>query len=342
MASNGAIPQAESKPLISVIMPIYNGGAFLEAQMRSVLDQRLEDFEVICVDDGSTDNSVEIVDFFAEQDPRVRRLPSGSNKGQSARLKQLVGNATAEYIAICDQDDEWHPDKLLALFENIGESAMAFGPSELIDEKGNSYGCTLLEALGTSPRPELRLRLLFRSVVSGHAALIRRSLCEGHHFEEGLIFDWSLSLAAAFSEGITFVPQALVFHRLHPAQANNFGVASRLENRMDVVDLLRRVARIGNGRTRLTDAFIAIAKSEAVSPQVRQDFTRLTKLSKMALGEAKGKISMSEFREQAISILKSYAYDDDDLASAKYFLMATCRRVPLPFARRRAARYSML
>jgi glycosyltransferase involved in cell wall biosynthesis len=98
------------KPVVSVVMPVHNAGRFLERAMQSVLAQTLREFEFIIVDDGSTDETPQILARFAD-DPRVllRPLPKS---GISAALNHGVSQARAPFVARMDADDEMLPERL--------------------------------------------------------------------------------------------------------------------------------------------------------------------------------------------------------------------------------------
>ncbi len=99
-------------PNISVVMPVYNRAARVATAIDSILNQRHEDFEFIIVDDGSTDNTAQVLAKYAALDSRIRCLQLPVNSGQG--LARAVGNnaALGEYIAIMDSDDEALPDRL--------------------------------------------------------------------------------------------------------------------------------------------------------------------------------------------------------------------------------------
>lgn len=102
----------------SVIIPLYNKADFIQAALQSVLDQRHQDFEVIVVDDGSTDDGPQRV--AAIGDSRLRLLRQ-SNMGVSAARNRGVREATGDYVAFLDADDYWTPGYLSAIVEMIGQ-----------------------------------------------------------------------------------------------------------------------------------------------------------------------------------------------------------------------------
>jgi len=107
--------KSESKnnqPKISVIIPTYNRAHLIGRAIKSVLNQTYQDFEVIVVDDGSTDNTQEIIKKFQEQDKGVRNIRHEKNNGSAAARNSGIKAAKGEYIAFQDSDDEWLPEKL--------------------------------------------------------------------------------------------------------------------------------------------------------------------------------------------------------------------------------------
>ena len=95
----------ESKPAVSIIIPVYNAELWLEGCLDSVTGQDLQNIEIICVNDGSTDKSAEIMEQFAARDPRVRILTHEANRGIVAARKTGVMTADGEYIMFVDADD---------------------------------------------------------------------------------------------------------------------------------------------------------------------------------------------------------------------------------------------
>src|SRR4051794_11943115 len=97
-------------PAISVILPVHNRADVLARAIQSVLDQTLKDFELIVVDDGSTDSSVTVAKSFA--DPRIKIIELGQNRGGNAARNAGVRAAAAPLIAFLDSDDIYLPQKL--------------------------------------------------------------------------------------------------------------------------------------------------------------------------------------------------------------------------------------
>jgi glycosyltransferase involved in cell wall biosynthesis len=100
----------ENKPKVSVILPTYNRAHLIDRAIRSVLSQTYQDFELIVIDDGSTDKTEEVVKSF--NDSRIRYFQQNVNKGPAAARNIGIKAANGEYIAFQDSDDEWLPEKL--------------------------------------------------------------------------------------------------------------------------------------------------------------------------------------------------------------------------------------
>lgn len=123
-----------SHPLITVLMTVYNGGAYLPAAVQSVLSQTHPDFEFLIVNDCSSDNSAEIIKSFA--DPRVRLINNEKNLGQTRSLNKGLSLARGRYIARIDADDLAFPrwlEENLALIQDQSETAVVSCRAVVID-----------------------------------------------------------------------------------------------------------------------------------------------------------------------------------------------------------------
>lgn len=108
-------------PTVSVIIPTYNRAHLVGRAIQSVLNQTYQDFEIIVIDDGSTDNTEDIIREFQKTDKRIKYIKHEKNKGGSAARNTGIKAARGEYIAFQDSDDEWLPEKLekqMRVFEN--------------------------------------------------------------------------------------------------------------------------------------------------------------------------------------------------------------------------------
>lgn len=102
----------DNTPLISVIMPAYNAESFIKDSICSVLSQTYENWELLILDDCSTDRTVEIAKVFEESDPRIRLFINAKNVGVAKTRNMGFDLASGEWIALLDSDDIWHSQKL--------------------------------------------------------------------------------------------------------------------------------------------------------------------------------------------------------------------------------------
>lgn len=141
------------KPSVSVVMPVYNAERFVATAMQSVLTQSLSDFELLVVDDGSQDNSVEICQSLADQRTRILHQ---RNYGVSSARNTGIANARGGIIAFLDSDDVWAPEKLerhVAHFRRRPDVGISYASSKLIDEAGRFLGIYQRPVLhGVTPR----------------------------------------------------------------------------------------------------------------------------------------------------------------------------------------------
>lgn len=126
--------------LVSIIMPSYNTGKYISKSIQSVLDQTYENWELIIVDDCSTDNTDEAVANFS--DPRIRYLKNESNSGAAVSRNRALREAKGKWIAFLDSDDLWHREKLQKQIDFMNANGYCFSYTnyEEIDEQGHKNG----------------------------------------------------------------------------------------------------------------------------------------------------------------------------------------------------------
>ena len=124
-------------PLISVIIPTFNSEKFLEAALSSALEQTYSNIEVIVVDDGSEDNSCQIVESFAARDGRVKLLKMEHTGNVGRNSNNAIKTSNGQYIAKLDSDDVWRKDKLDAQLMQIESYKLICSDAREIDENEN-------------------------------------------------------------------------------------------------------------------------------------------------------------------------------------------------------------
>lgn len=128
--------------MVSIIVPVYNAGEFLAETIQSVQSQTCADWELLLVDDMSSDNSREIMERAAADDDRIRPLPQKENAGAACARNAGLKAARGRYIAYLDADDLWKPDKLEKELSFMGMkgAGFVFSGYEFADENGVGTG----------------------------------------------------------------------------------------------------------------------------------------------------------------------------------------------------------
>ncbi|HEY9639961.1 MAG TPA: glycosyltransferase family 2 protein [Coleofasciculaceae cyanobacterium] len=163
-----------SVPAVSVLLPVYNGDRYLAAAVESILTQTLTDFELLIIDDGSTDQSRKILAAYAAQDDRIR-LVSRENRGLIATLNQMLDMAQGEFLARMDADDIALPDRLARQVEFLQQHAdyvCVGGAYDLIDPQGRK----VLHLGMPETNAEIQQAILSGKTIINHpCAMIRRT-----------------------------------------------------------------------------------------------------------------------------------------------------------------------
>lgn len=203
--------------LVSIPLCTYNGERHLRQQLESLCAQTHSPIEIIAVDDCSSDGTLAILHEFAKRDPRLRVVVNPANLGFRRNFEFALSLCAGEYIAPCDQDDIWMPDKLSSLLDIIDGHALAFCDSELIDTDGSSLKQRLSDFMFMSTTSDT-VTLALANCVSGHAMLFRRSLLdEALPVPDLFFYDWWLAAVATCNGGIVFSDNAKVLYRRHVA-----------------------------------------------------------------------------------------------------------------------------
>jgi glycosyltransferase involved in cell wall biosynthesis len=200
-------------PEISVIIPAYNCTHTIRETLQSVLQQTFTDFEIIIINDGSTDNLVSVLSEF--HDPRIR-IFHYENGGLSIARNRGIDQATGPYLIFLDADDLWTPDKLEShfnLLEAHPEAAVAYSWMYFLDDETKEC----ITNVPTVRNGSVFMDLLKENfIANGSNAFIRRSAIEqvGYFYQEFAgASDWDYWLRLAQNHEFILSPQRQVFYR---------------------------------------------------------------------------------------------------------------------------------
>ncbi len=212
--------QQTMSPLVSIALCTYNGAAFLRRQLDTILQQTYTNLEVIIVDDASTDDTIQIIKTYSQQDERIRFFQNESNEGFNKNFEKAVVHCKGEYIAIADQDDIWELHKI--------EMMMMKWPADCIFVYSLSKDFMGEEPLKNEKNKVVHYyngsdakKLFFNSPIHGHASMFHRSLLkDALPFPPDVFYDWWLSVVASSVGKVGSIELTLTYHRVHPDNAS--------------------------------------------------------------------------------------------------------------------------
>ncbi len=297
-------------PLVSVCMTSYNHARFLPAALDSILAQTFRDFELVAVDDGSKDGSLEILQSYASRHPRVVRVfthPEHRNLGISATLNLATQNARGVYWCSHASDDVSYPARLerqTGFLEAHPEVGWIYGVADFIDKEGaaldGEFGADLSHAA------DLAEELILENQIAGQAAMVRmKFMRQVGPFDPALVYgDWELWVRLATQSPAAFLPGSVAGYRYHEDNTSRYSPRRDLQEQslenyrrcLDVIDSLRSKSHagaqnLGSPRKRamlglsraaylllLKDqqsACRAVAEAFGADPSLRRDLKRL-------------------------------------------------------------------
>jgi glycosyltransferase involved in cell wall biosynthesis len=205
-----------SQPVVSVVLCTYNGEKFLREQLESILNQTYRTLEIIIVDDHSTDGTYPILQEYAAKESRIRLYQNEHNLGYAENFNKGCQLASADIVAISDQDDIWHPEKIERMINSWPSgSSLIYCDSQRFTGDFSSWNVQPKKSYRRFEGSDIRKLAVFNTI-SGHAILARKSLLEQvFPVEPGVFYDWKAGVIAAASGGVTYLPQTLVLQRIH-------------------------------------------------------------------------------------------------------------------------------
>jgi glycosyltransferase involved in cell wall biosynthesis len=216
----------------SVALATYNGQKYLNAQLNTISDQTAAPSELVVADDGSSDDTINILREFAETAPfPVRIIQNQSRLGYRTNFMQAAAACNSDLIAFCDQDDIWDLNKFRAVQNAFDDPnvLLAYHNATLIDETGAAIGKTFRKRHETTLSP---LTMRPWTIIPGHAQVVRRSLVRftslhSHSIDpyspaERMPHDQWYPFWASVLGDIVYNPDPLAHYRQHGANASGW------------------------------------------------------------------------------------------------------------------------
>lgn len=235
---------------VSVIIPAYNRGPFIRQTVESVLGQTYGEIELIVVDDGSSDDTRQILEGFGDK-IRLLEHPGRANRGQSASINLGLDQAGGEFIAILDSDDYWEPDKIevqVSYLQEHGSVGLVYGNGFAVDGKGeilypiyppghaekNRPGDVLMNCYFSLPSNSL-----FRKAVLKTTGLLDERLRAAQDH------DFAIRMAEATT--LAYIDKPLFYYRRHAESISTKHADVRWRNGFIILEKARRRYRYPAG-----------------------------------------------------------------------------------------------
>lgn len=161
-------------PLVSIIMPVYNAEKTLKDAVNSVLEQAYQKWELVIIDDGSSDGSYRMIRDFSDIDSRIISMRNEKNTGVSETRNKGIASAKGDWIAFLDSDDRWLPDKLekqIKVIYKKTDASLIYTGSSFLDNEGRKS-----EYLLKVPETVSYGELLKQNIISCSSVLIKKEL----------------------------------------------------------------------------------------------------------------------------------------------------------------------
>lgn len=217
-------------PKVSVIIPTYNRAEFLRSAIRSVLDQSVQDFEIVIVDDGSKDNTEEIVRSF--NDKRIKYIHHETNKGAAGSRNTGLMHSNGEYIAFLDDDDEWLPEKLKMGVDLLENSPPKIGGVYSGFFKVDRTNGRVLVQITPTKRGDIFHDMFIENWVGTSSIVLLRKGCfeKVGLFDEGIVFgeDYDMWIRISKEFHFEYIKTPLVRYYIHGNRlSTNLGMQIR-------------------------------------------------------------------------------------------------------------------
>jgi glycosyltransferase involved in cell wall biosynthesis len=205
-------------PKVTVFIPVYNREQYIGEAIESILAQTFSDFEILLVDDGSTDASVEKIRWFS--DPRIRLVSNDKNLGIPKTRNKGVELARGQYMAMLDSDDRAYPDRLekqVAFLDSHPEYAQVGSWCRMMDKDGHP-----LKKIKRQPvlSEDIHAQFLFRCAMSNRSIMARTAILQEYGYRNDFprCQDYELHVRLAKKYKLGNIPECLVYGRIHPQQ----------------------------------------------------------------------------------------------------------------------------
>jgi hypothetical protein len=305
--------QPAERPRVAVALCTHNGAAFVAEQVRSILAQSEQPVQLVLSDDASTDDTIAIVERELAAAPAIELivLRNSPALGVTRNFEQAVRATSAELIALSDQDDVWHPDRVRRAVDQFvarPELTLLHSDARLIDDFGAELPGSLFGSIAFTANEQREVHdgkafrtLLRRNVVTGATAVFRRTLLDAAvPFPTPWVHDEWLAIIASITGRVDFVPDQLIDYRQHSSNQIGARKATLSDKRAKLREprrernryLVARAEALADRVRQLdADSVLADVEGKVAFEQSRRDLpaSRIARIAPILAGAARGR-----------------------------------------------------
>ena len=224
-----------SAPKVSIVLPVFNAEAYIGESIVSLINQTFKNFELIIIDDASTDGSLAAIYKFS--DPRIKIIENEKNLGIVGALNRGIEAATGKYIARMDADDICYPDRLKIQIEYLEENH----DIGLVGSWINGFGVSIRSYIHKYPisHEDIEACMLFQNPIAHPTVVIRREILVSNQLrysnEFPYVEDWELFSRVIQLTKFHNIPRPLLKYRIHPSSSSQHHTISQNKSRLNLV-----------------------------------------------------------------------------------------------------------
>jgi glycosyltransferase involved in cell wall biosynthesis len=214
-------------PQLQVLLATYNGAHYIDVQLKTLLAQTVSDIEIVCSDDGSSDETLAILQRYRDEGHPLRILPSRNTGSAASNFFRLMEASTAPYVMLCDQDDFWYADKIERSLSKMIAMESAAGTRDwpilihsqltVADEQLKPIAPSLMDHQNVPHHRNFR-GYLMQNNVTGCTTIMNRALMQALKVpgaSEVIMHDWWLALIASALGEVALIDAPLALYRQH-------------------------------------------------------------------------------------------------------------------------------
>lgn len=252
---------------VEILLATYNGEKYLSKQLDSIMNQTFKDFEIIVRDDGSRDNTLQILDNYCKKYSNIRLIKDNITCGGAAKnFAILLENSKAEYVMFCDQDDIWIDNKIEKTINRMkeeerkrpGVGLLIHSDLKLINDNDIVIGNSFFKCEGIDYRRNSIENLFLINPVTGCTVMVNRTLLSGLleiPYERVMHDHWLAIYASLFGEIIT-INEPLVLYRQHDSNVVGAYNYSSIKHQLKVIIAIKDYKKLVNNSFEMVEEIL--------------------------------------------------------------------------------------